>query len=570
MLARMEHSLFGDLAIIVGVVVLLALVMRMLRQPAIISYVLAGIVLSPYGIGVIHSGEELEIFSQMGVSFLLFMVGLSLSPHVVRDVGRAAVITGVGQVVFTSVLGYGLGLLLGFDAVTALYVAVAMTFSSTIIIMKLLSDKGDLESLYGRIATGFLIIQDLIAMLILVTVTSFAQGGTWSEVALFTGMRFAVLFLLLWAGMFIVRRVLQAVATSQELLLLFSIGWCLAVGAACHAIGLSIEIGALAAGVALSMSPYRFEISSKLKPLRDFFIVLFFVLLGSQMTFEGLSGQIVPILAFSAFILIGNPLIVLVLMGWMGYGKRTSFRAGLTVAQISEFSFILIALGMKVGHLSPEILSFITFVGLLTIAGSTYFILYADPLCRLLDKPLSLFQRRGTKAEERGRVSHAEYDILLLGYERVGLNVLEALRKTGKRFLVVDYNPATVQALAAKGIDCRYGDLGDGEFLAELGLGGASMIVSTIRDFDTTALITKTARAANKKAVVIVLSQQIDEALYLYQLGATYVITPQLLGGYHTSTLIEECGTDLKKFLVEKARHLEHLKTSKHSLANGA
>lgn len=558
----MEHTLFGDLAIIVGVVVLLALVMRMLRQPAIISYIVAGVILSPYGLGVIHSGEDLEIFSQMGVSFLLFMVGLSLSPNVVRDVGWPSVITGAGQVMFTSVLGYGLGLLLGLDATTALYVAVALTFSSTIIIMKLLSDKGDLESLYGRIATGFLIIQDLIAMVILIAVTSFAKGGTLTEIALMTGGRLAALILTLWAGMYIVRRILQAVASSQELLLLFSIGWCLTVGAVCHAMGLSTEIGALAAGVTLSFSPYRFEISSKLKPLRDFFIVLFFVLLGSQMTFENFSGQIVPILAFSAFILIGNPLIVLILMGFMGYGKRTSFRAGLTVAQISEFSFILIALGMSVGHLSPDILSFITFVGLLTIAGSTYFILYADRLYALLERPLSLFERKGPKLDDLARTSHDQHDILLLGYERVGLNVLEALRKTGKRFLVVDYNPATIKKLSAEGIDCRYGDLGDGEFLAELNFAGAKMIVSTIREFDTTALLTRTIRSVNKKAVVIVLSQQVDQALHLYELGATYVITPQFLGGYHTSMLIEEYGVDLGKFLLEKARHVKHLRSS--------
>lgn len=560
----MTHTPFLDVAIIISVVVLLVLVMRRLRQPPIISYILAGIVLSPYGLNVVRADAGLEIFSQMGVSFLLFMVGLSLNPKIVREVGKVAAVTGIGQVIFASLIGYVLAVFLGFSPLTSLYLAVALSFSSTIIIMKLLSDKGDTESLYGRIATGFLIVQDLLAMILLIGITSLSGGGALPQTIAFAVLRIAGLIVLLVpVGGYILPRLLRSVASSQELLLLFAIGWCMAVAAFCQIMGLSIEIGALAAGVVLSLSPYRFEVAAKLRPLRDFFIVLFFVLLGSQMAFDGFRAHLPAILAFTGFVLIGNPLVVLVLMGCLGYGKRNSFRAGLTVAQVSEFSFILIALGIRVGHLSPEILSFVTFVGLLTIAGSTYFMLYADALYRLLERPLSYFERRGPKADDHA-ASHADaYDILLLGYERIGLNVLHALQRSGKSFLVVDYNPETIRQLSAQGINSTYGDLGDSELLDNLNFSAAKMIVSTIRDFDTTMLLLRRARAANPDAIIIALSQQVDQALYLYEQGASYVITPQFLSGYHTSMLIEEYGLDLQKFLTEKAKHIAHLERAK-------
>ncbi|MDD3897245.1 MAG: cation:proton antiporter, partial [Candidatus Peribacteraceae bacterium] len=512
-------------------------------------------------IGIVRAQHELEIFSQMGVSFLLFIVGLSLNPRIVRDVGRVSVLTGIGQVLFTSGIGYIIAIALGFDRVTSGYLAIALTFSSTIIIMKLLSDKGELESLYGRIATGFLIVQDIVAMLLLIAITSVGGGDSLGSILQTTLLQLTGLLVLLVAfGIYVLPRLLKTVAASQELLLLFSIAWCLAVAAFFQEFGLSMEMGALAAGVVLSLSPYRYEVAAKLRPLRDFFVVLFFVLLGSQMVFTNFSAQILPILLFSAFILLGNPLIVLIIMGALGYSKRNSFRAGLTVAQISEFSFILIAVGIRVGHVSADILSLVTFVGILTIAVSTYFILYADALYKLLERPLSLFERRGPKVDRHRQSPHNDHDILLLGYERVGLNVVEALRRTAKTFLVIDFNPVTIASLKEQQIPCLYGDLGDSEFLNEINFAGAKMVVSTIRDFTTSVLTVRRVRSLNKKAIVVVLAQQVDEALYLYEIGASYVITPQFLSGYHTSLLIQEYGCDMQKFILEKTRHIEHLK----------
>ncbi|MCK5176424.1 MAG: cation:proton antiporter, partial [Candidatus Aenigmarchaeota archaeon] len=407
--------------------------------------------------------------SHIGVALLLFIVGLGMSPKIIKDVGMVSLVTGVGQVIFTTVIGFFICQLLGFSTIESLYVAVALTFSSTIIIMKILSDKGDMKSLYGRISIGFLIVQDLIAIIILMVISSTPTGANLTKFVFGTALKgFGLMVVLFLFGVYILPGITKSIAKTQEFLLLFSIGWCLSLASIFHYLNFSMEIGALLAGFTLSMSPYRYEISSKMRPLRDFFIVLFFILLGSQMVFTDIIPYIAPIIILSAFILIGNPMIVMTLMGLMGYTKRNSFLAGLTVAQISEFSLILIALGVKLGHLTNEILSFVTCIGLITIAGSTYMMLYANKIYPPLSKYLSIFERKGRKVDEHKYHDYESYDIIVFGYNRVGYDLLKFIKKMGKRFLIVDYDPETIVDLAKEGVDCRYGDASDSELLNEL------------------------------------------------------------------------------------------------------
>ena len=395
------ESVFIELSTIIVIAVVVSYITRLLKQPLIIGYIGSGILVSPYFLNIVSSTDAISTFSQIGVALLLFMVGLNLNPKMVKDVGKVALITGLGQVLFTSVIGFLICKTLGFSVIESVYIAVALTFSSTIIIMKLLTDRGDVGTLYGRISMGFLIIQDIVAIFILMIVPSTAQPASLAWLAFETvikGLSLAIILFLF--GLYILPTIVKSIAKSQEFLLLFSIGWCMAVASLFHFLNFSIEVGALLAGVALSLSPFRFEISSKMKPLRDFFIVLFFILLGSQMVFSNINDFIIPIILLSAFILIGNPLIVMILMGALGYTKRNSFLAGLTVAQISEFSLILIMMGVSMGQLSNEILSFVTIIGLITIAGSTYFIIYSDKIYPRIAPLLSIFERAGPKVDE--------------------------------------------------------------------------------------------------------------------------------------------------------------------------
>ena len=551
-------EVFIELSIIIGITVLIAGIMRLLKQPLIIGYILAGIIVSPYFLDIVQSTETLKVFSQIGVALLLFIIGLSLSPRVIKEVGKVSLITGLGQILFTSLFGFLISRLLGFTVTVSLYIGLALAFSSTIIIMKLLSDKKDLEKLYGKISIGFLLVQDIVVIIILMAISSFS--GNLSIDSLSFGNILSGIFLIagfILISIYILPSLSKFFAQSQEFLFLFSIAWGLGLAALFHYIGFSMEIGALVAGVALSMSPYHYEISSKMRPLRDFFIILFFILLGSQMVFGNIGQLIVPAIIFSLFVLIGNPLIVMTLMGLLGYKKKIGFQAGFTVAQISEFSLILIALGVSMGHLTNEILSLVTIVGIITISGSTYLMLYSGKMYPYFSKYLSIFERKEINKETKIK---KKYDAILFGYNRIGFSILMSLKKIKKKYLVVDFNPDTIADLTKFRIPCLYGDIDDMEFLAELPLKKIQLAVSTIPDFETNFLLIESVRIVNPNAIIIVRAHNIEDALRLYKKGANYVLTPHFLGGEYIAKMVKELDTDKKSYKEEKEKHIKTLK----------
>ncbi|MCK5321264.1 cation:proton antiporter [Candidatus Pacearchaeota archaeon] len=554
-------EVFVELSIILGITVLVAGITKLLKQPLIIGYILAGIIVSPSFLNIVESTETIKVFSHIGVVLLLFIIGLSLSPKVIKEVGKVSLVTGIGQIAFTSLIGFFISRALGFTTIASVYIAIALTFSSTIIIMKLLSDKKDTEKLYGKVSIGFLLVQDIFVIILLMVISSFSGNLSMASISLGTiisGILLIVGFVLI--SIYVLPHLSDFFARSQEFLFLFSIGWGLGLAALFYHLGFSMEIGALIAGVALSVSPYNYEISSKMRPLRDFFIILFFILLGSQMVFGSISQLIVPAVIFSSFILIGNPLIVMILMGLLGFKKKVGFQAGLTVAQISEFSLILIALGVSAGHLTGEILSLITIVGLITISGSTYLITYSDKIYPYLSKYLSIFERKKLREEIQGS---QDYECILFGYNRIGYDLLHTFKKLKKKFIVVDYNPETISELSKEKIECIYGDVDDDEFLSGLNLTETKMVVSTIPEFEANLLLISKIRQVNKNAIIIVISHNIEEANELYCKGATYVIMPHFLGGSHASRMIDEYRLDVNKFLKERKKHIKYLKTRK-------
>ena len=558
-------SPFVQFALIILVVLVVSVITRLLRQPLIIGYIFSGILVGPFVLNLIQESETLNVFSEMGIAFLLFIVGLHLSPKVIKEVGKISLVTGIGQILFTSLIGYFIGIMLGFSVITSIYIAIALTFSSTIIIMKLLSDKDALEKLYGKISIGFLLVQDLVAILILIAVSSLASGTGASNLLFSTIIKGVVLMVILIPiSYYALPKLSDFFAKSQEFLFVFAISWGFGLSLLFLYAGFSIEVGALIAGIMLSMSPYSFEISSKLKPLRDFFIISFFIILGSQMAFGDITPLIVPAIIFSAFILIGNPLIVMTLMGILGYSKKTGFMAGLTVAQISEFSLILIALGVKTGALTQEILSFVTIIGLLTIAGSTYMIIYSEFIFNRISKFLNIFERKKVKEKD---LPKKNYEYILLGYNRIGFSIVKSLSKITKNFLIVDYDPKLVKELQRKGINAIYGDVDDSEFLEDLGICKSSVIISTISEKDTNKLIIDViARSKLKPPILLLTARQIEDAFDLYESGVDYVILPHFLGGEYTAKLIE---TAKKNDKIYKEERRKELKTLRERLSKG-
>jgi hypothetical protein len=343
-------------------------------------------------------------------------------------------------------------------------------------------------------------------------------------------------------------------AGSQELLFVFSAVWALALASIFAALGFSIEIGALVAGVSLASSSYAEEMSSRLKPLRDLFVMIFFLLLGSRLDLSQIGTQIVPAIVLSIFVLIGNPLIMIVLMNALGYSKKIGFMAGLTVAQISEFSLILAALGFRVGHLDSSVMSLITLVGLITIAGSTYLILYADQLFVKFSPILDLLLLIKPKsALEKNDIRRAE--ILLVGYDRVGSTFVKSLAKLKKPLFVVDYNPESVERLAELGIEGKYGDLSDPAFVESLPLINLKLIVSTMPDYKSNLELLLRIRRAGGHGIYMVIAQTVREARELYANGANYVILPHHLGALHAARIIESNGLDRKSYRELEEKH---------------
>lgn len=565
----MSDALLIELGLMVIAGILVAGLTAAFRQPLIIGYIVAGILLGPNVLNIVTSQDAVGTFAKLGIVVLLFMVGLSLSPKVFKEVGKISLITGMGQIIVTTIVGFIICNLLGFSLATSLYVSVALTFSSTIIITKLLSDKGDLDTLYGRISVGFLLVQDVVAMILLVLITSMSQTENIGSFSPTYALKIAgvILGILLFAKV-ILPAIMRFVARSQEYLLMFSIGWCLLFAITFYKLNFSMEIGALLAGILLAASPYKQEISSKMKPLRDFFIFLFFIHLGTQMSLTNLGGSALPVIIFSLYILIGNPLIMIVLMTRMGYSVRTGFMAGLTVAQISEFSLILITLGVGNGQIPAEILSMVTLIGLITITGSTYAILYADRIYPVLAPYLAFLEPKSRPITDR-LSDQRNHEILLFGYDKIGFSLLKSFHKLGKKFLVVDYNPEVINFLAHKKINHLYGDASNIELLDQLSLHKAKMVISTIPKYEINTLLIKKTREYSENTIIIVVSNTIDESLSLYEEGATYVIIPRFLGGEHASALIEKNGFDFDLFIEEKMSHMEYLgdrKALKHSV----
>lgn len=551
---------FMQFGLIILIVLVVSLIVKLLNQPLIIGYILSGILVGPVVFNLIRGSETITLFSELGIAFLLFIVGLHLSPKVIKEVGKISLVTGIGQILFTAIVGFSIAYLLDFSILTSLYIAIGLTFSSTIIIMKLLSDQDSLDKLYGKISVGFLLVQDLIAVLILIVISSITSNEGTNAGGLFLlilakGIVIATIFGLI--SHFVLPKLERFLAKSQEFLFIFSISWGFGLALLFSEVGFSIEVGALIAGVLLSLAPYNHEISSKLKPLRDFFLIFFFVILGSQMIFGNIKEIILPVIIFSTLIVIGNPLIVIFLMGRMKYSKKTSFMAGLTVAQIGEFSLIFIALGVKVGHISAEILSFITLISLVTIFGCTYLIRYSEKLYEKLSKPLSIFERKKTKDKS---VEQKEYDYILLGYNRIGFSIIKSFAKITKKFLVIDYDPDVVKKLKKRGINAIYGDVDDSELLEDFGIYKSSVIVSTIPEKDTNSLILDIIKRNKSKTITILTGRQIEDALELYKQGANYVIMPHFLGGEYVSKLIEKYKADKKAYEKEKSRELKTLK----------
>ncbi|GAA3566497.1 cation:proton antiporter [Marinobacter xestospongiae] len=528
----MFDSVFFQIGVIVGLSAVAGAIAQWLRQPLIVAFIAVGILLGPSASGMVLHSSEIELFARLGIALLLFVVGLKLDIHVIRTVGPVALASGLGQVFFTSVVGYLIALLLGMPHVEAIYVAVALTFSSTIIIVKLLSDKREVDSLHGRIAVGFLIVQDIVVVLVMIGLIAYGEAGKDVSISgealkiLLKGSALLITVALLMR--YVLPHLLHRLARSSELLMLFAIAWAVLGGVTGELLGFSKEVGAFLAGISIASTPYREQVAARLVSLRDFLLLFFFIELGATLDLSTLGAQLGASVVFSVFVLVGNPIIVMGIMGYMGYRRRTGFLAGLTVAQISEFSLILAALGLSLGHLQQETAGLITLVGLITISASTYMILYSHALYEKLAPWLTWFERDIPHRElENQPRSNTRIDVLLIGLGRYGAALAANLRAhEGCGILAVDFDPSAVQQHMREGYSVHYGDAEDPEFVATLPLTDTRWVVSTIRDLAINKTLLHGLERQHYTGKVAIACSNHRDAEKLEQAGVDLVLIP--------------------------------------------
>ena len=525
----MSGDTFTEIAALLALAAAVGLLALLLRQPLIVAFIAVGLIAGPSALGWVRAQNEIDLLARLGVVVLLFVVGLKLDLKLVRHLGPVALATGIGQLAFTIVFGFALALLLGMGGVKALYIAVALTFSSTIIIVKLLSDKREIDSLHGRIAVGFLIVQDIAVVIAMMVVGSWTTGSAlWLTIATIIAKLAVAAAAIGLLMRYVLPPLLNRLARSQELLLLFGVAWGVLLAAAGETFGFSREVGAFLAGFSLASTRYREALSTRLTTVRDFLLLFFFVDLGARLDLATLSGEIGAALAFSAFVLIGNPLIVMTIMGVMGYRKRTGFLAGLTVAQISEFSIVFVAMGITLGHVSADALGLVTLVGLVTITTSTYMILYSEPLYRRLEPWLDVFERARPVREMGVEVAGgaAAPEVVIFGLGRYGARLTTDLHARGLRVLGIDFDPAVVSALRKRGINARFGDAEDLHLLELLPLERIRWIVSTLPQAEINAALLQTLAAHGFAGETAFTAHRDQDGTLLAASGARHVLQP--------------------------------------------
>lgn len=562
-LSELLHgNVFAELSLAIGIAAVMAFIMRLIKQPLILGYILAGLIVGPSFLGIISQGnqEMFDTFSHMGIALLLFIIGLGMNVSELKKQGRSVLITAVVALITMVSLGFTAASLLGYLKMEALIIGFALFFSSTIIIVKILSDRKEQNRLHGQLAIGIILFDDLVATLALLAIAAGKNGGLEVDQLIFLFLKgIALMAFLVIANLKLLGKITRFMASSQELLFLFALSWGFGVGTLFELAGFSLEVGALFAGVALGTVPYAQEITARLKPLRDFFVVVFFITLGESLDLQSLGSVILPALILAAVVMIAKPTIITLCLGLLGYTKRVSFKAGINLSQISEFSIIMAVLAAESGMVGAEVSAIVTLVAMITIAISTYLMHYDEKLFLLFDKlNFKLFDRE-TKYKEH--VKRKSYPFILFGYHKGGHQFIMTFQNMKQRFIVVDYDPGVIETLEHHDVPFMYGDATDPELLEEIGVEHAKLVVSTFTDFTITQQLVAAIAKSNRKVVIVCHATNQEEAIQLYELGATYVMIPHYIGSEKVSAFLKKNGVDKDQFEQFKEKHKAYLES---------
>jgi Kef-type K+ transport system membrane component KefB len=545
-------SLFAQLSAVLGIAALVSIIMRLLRQPLIIGYILTGLLAGPSFLNIIKNHSDFAAFSQIGITLLLFIVGLGLNTSLIKSTGKPAFFVFLANLTMLVAIGLGLGKLFGFGTIESLLMGAGLVFSSTIVVIKTLVDNREQNRLHGRLIIGVLLVEDLAATALLIFLAA-AKGGSDVGLVPLLAKGFSLAAGLILLGWFIFPRVAKFFAKSQEFLFGFALAWAFIVAFLFDSAGFSIEVGALFAGVSLAALPYAQEISTRLKPLRDFFLLLFFISMGEHLTLSGISAALLPALCCALVVTFIKPFSVANSLGILKYTKQTSFKVAAHLSQISEFSIVMIALAYSEGLVSTAVVNIVTLTTLITIATSAYLMEYDGAIFRRLQRVLPIFERKLVNTEP-GKTP--DYKMVLFGYRRGGHEFVRTFRSLKKPYVVVDYNPEIVETLENQHIPVIYGDATDYELLGEIGLRNVELVVSVMPGTSNNLELLHYLKLHNPDCIFICHANDYDDAAMYYDEGVTYVMLPHFIGSERMGGFIKKHGTNRKAFDLYRKQHL--------------
>jgi Kef-type K+ transport system membrane component KefB len=550
----MAHDLLTAIPISIIAAAVLALVARTVRQPLILGYIAAGVVLGPHlGFGVVTDEQSIEVISEIGLIFLLFIIGLEISIPRLMQAGRTIFVTGLLQFPVCAALAwYMLGRRSQGPAGTldGFYLAVALSLSSTLIVVKLLVDKYEISTFGGQVTLGILVFQDLWAIIFMALQPNMEHLQPGPLVGSFLA-GLALVGLAALASRFVLPTLFRAIAGSSELILITAVAWCFLVAAAAGRAGLSKEMGALIAGLVIASFPYSVEVTSRLGGVRDFFVTLFFVSLGLKAPVPSLRLLVFALVA-ACVVVATRMLAIYPMFLLLRLDTRTAGVVAINLSQVSEFSLVIVALGAGYGHVSPPLVSLVLYTLLLTSVLSTYGIYFnhaiASGLARLLARiGMPLWRSERDAAAGTAAAPH-QRDIFLLGVWRDAFAFLQHLERneprTKQRIAAIDFNPETLERLESAGVEGHYGDISNIETLRHAGIDQCTIAVSSIPDAYLQGIdnrrILRLVRSLAPKARVIVTGDSAESAAQLYAEGADYVIIPPALSAEHLYRLLHD------------------------------
>lgn len=549
-----ESAIFLQLSAVLAVAAGISIFMRLLKQPLVVGYILTGVLVGPAALDLIHNHEAFDSFSEIGIMLLLFIVGLGLNIGVIRATGKPVAVVFAINIAIMVALGFGAAEILGMSVTEGLIAGLGLLFSSTIVIVKSLVDKREQHRLYGQIAVGVILLEDVLATFALLFVATANSGGaSMVNIGTLVLKGGGLALLLVLVGGYILPKVTRFFARSQEMLFGFALAWAFGIASLFHLAGFSAEVGALMAGVSLASLAYASEISTRLKPLRDFFLLLFFVTLGEKLNLANIQAALVPALVFSTIAIMVKPVSVQIGMGLLRFTKQTGFKTAIHLSNISEFSVILAVLAHKNGLIDTKLIDILTLTTLITIAVSTYLMHYDDALFKRFARFLSIFERNDIRPDA-GKAP--AYKLFLFGYHKGGHEFINTFRDMHKKYIVVDYDPEVIETLERQHIKHVYGDATDYELLEELGVGKAEIIVSILPGQTTNRELLKYYLQHNPDGIFICHATSYDNAAELYEHGASYVLLPHFIGTEKMSAFIRQHGNDKAAFEAYRKKHI--------------